>query len=160
MRVLPQPRRRRPRASDDLPLPDEPNTNASRGVPFRRIRVSTSRALADIVVAAEEDAGVLLLKDVEARVRRAVRIPAKVVGRVESRRAQSAPQPVVRGIAFSQAHDLVVQQKRIDGAVVDSDREDALAQRPRLGQLGKAPPRGQRVPAAQDNHRAAAAGLR
>ena len=109
-------------------------------------------AVADLLVAAEEDGCVLLVEGEQAGVGRAAAVPREGVVRVQAGTAQPVEQPLIAilGIA-GDVDDLARGEDRVDVAGPDLDGGDVLAERLGMGDLGEAPVRGHGVLAAQDD---------
>ncbi len=122
--------------------------------------VEQVQAVADLLVAAEEDAGVLLLEGQQPRIGRAAAVPVEGVGGIEPGGQDSAPQALERLLFLHrEVDDLAVGEHPVDRAVVDLDRKEVLAEGAGVGDLHEAPARRHRVPAAQHDDGAAGAQL-
>ena len=112
--------------------------------------------LADLVLAAEVDAGVLGVEVIEPGKRGPLRVPVETVPGIEPRGAEAVEEPSIGLIRpdGGQVDHLAVGQDVFDPARTDGDRENRLAQRLRLGDLDEAPSRGHGARAAQNDDRA------
>ena len=124
------------RSREDLPDPDDPELGAA----LRAARVEPLDQAADVIVAAEIDRSVLFLEGEQTRKRRAAGAPFEAALGVKRDPHEFAREPFEPALAIAEqierldvAGYLSVASRRLD------HKEDRLAERARLRELGEAP---------------------
>ena len=141
------------RTSEDLPLPDGPSTGMMAPSRLRLGRVDELAELVDLAVSAEEHRGVRLVEGAQPGVRRAGRVPPRLLVEAEGgeRRADLVGVDGVGG----DVQPLQVRGERVRRAAVDQQRQDRLAQPAGQRQLGVAPLAGVRLRRGDEDDRVA-----
>ena len=128
------------RTSDDLPEPGGAEQRHQLRRALDAARVEPFDQPAHVVVAAEIDRGILDLEGEEARIGRPPLVPGEAALRVERDLGQLAGELGEAALAVAAEIELLdVGGDEALAARRDDHREDRLAQRPRLGELGEAP---------------------